>query len=154
MKKLFVFMLVMALFLVVAAHGRSAAPVAYVGDAGCKSCHEVVYASFLSMSPKKAHPSEGFPKLLPDFSPEKRTLCYRCHVIGAEQPGGFVNFEKTPELGHVGCETCHGAGAKHAEDGNPESIVRHPGEAGCKKCHDGQRVPVAKLYGRPHGLNK
>lgn len=146
---------VCVLFLVLAASGgQSAPPAKYVGDAGCKDCHNSLYDSFLTMSPKKAHPSEGFPKLLPDFSAEKRTFCYTCHVTGAGADGGFVSYDKTPELGHVGCETCHGAGSAHAQDGNPESIVRQPGEAGCKKCHDGQRVPLTKVYGRPHGLNK
>lgn len=126
----------------------------YLGDLACRDCHESLYESFHTMSPKKSEPSEGFPKLLSDFTEEQRTFCYSCHVTGAGAPGGFVNFEETPEMGHVGCETCHGPGSIHAEFGDPADIIRHPGMEGCTACHNGDRVPLPKVYGRPHGLNQ
>ena len=126
----------------------------YVGDLVCRNCHEALYESFLTMSPKKSQPSEGFPKLLPDFTEEQRMFCYHCHVTGAGHPGGFVDYEQTPEMGHVGCETCHGPGSLHADYGDPDAITKSPGMEGCTACHNGERVPLPKVYGRPHGLNQ
>lgn len=122
----------------------------YTGDRVCAQCHETIYSSFLAIAPNKAKPSEGFPKLLSDFTEEQRMFCYHCHVTGAGKPGGFVNFATTPDLGHVGCETCHGPGSRHAEDGDPETIVKHPEWSTCTSCHDGNRVPKPSVYGRPH----
>ncbi len=102
------------------------------------------------MAPAKANPSQGFPKLLDDFTEDQRMFCYHCHVTGAGKPGGFVSFEQTPELGHVGCETCHGPGARHAESGDPEDIIAKPEWSVCISCHDGNRVPKPNIYGRPH----
>ena len=136
------------------AASAAAQEASYVGDVACRDCHESLYESFLIMCPKKSQPSEGFPKLLSDFSEEQRMFCYSCHVTGAGSPGGFVDFEDTPEMGHVGCETCHGPGSTHAEFGDPADIIRHPGMEGCTACHNGQRVPLPKVYGRPHGLNQ
>lgn len=126
----------------------------YVGDSACSECHMSLCESFIAMSPKKSQPSEGFPKLLPDLSEEQRMFCYSCHVTGTGAPGGFVSYEKTPQMGHVGCETCHGPGNNHVESGDPADIIRHPGMDGCTACHNGKRVPLPKVYGRPHGLNE
>ncbi len=125
----------------------------YTGDRACAQCHESVCQSFSAMAPTKAKPSEGFPKLLSDFTDEQRMFCFHCHVTGAGKPGGFVSFEQTPDLGHVGCETCHGPGSRHAEDGDPEAIDGHPAWSVCTSCHDGNRVPKPSVYGRPHGAN-
>ncbi len=127
---------------------------AYVGDEACKDCHEAIYDSFHLMSPKKAEHSDGFPHLLEDFTPEQQQFCFDCHVTGAGQEGGFVSFEETDHLGHVGCETCHGPGQVHADFGDPADILPEPGMEGCVACHNGERVPLPKVYGRPHGLNE
>lgn len=147
----FVCFLVMSIFVVTLAAAQDSQ---YSGDEACKECHTAICESFITMSPKKARPSEGFPKLLPDLTQEQRMFCYSCHVIGAGAPGGFVSYEATPELGHVGCETCHGPGSVHVDSGDPDDIIRHPGMDGCIACHNGERVPLPKVYGRPHGLNE
>ena len=41
------------------------------------------------------------------------TECISCHVTGYGYQGGFVDLRKTPELGEVSCEACHGVGGNH-----------------------------------------
>ena len=66
--------------------------------------------------------------------------CVSCHVVGLEKEGGFRSRLQTPDLAHVGCESCHGAGAKHAAD--PKSF-RFPKvtDAACLPCHRPEQSP-------------
>jgi DmsE family decaheme c-type cytochrome len=72
-------------------------------------------------------------------------VCMACHTEVAEHlemtPHGKGAFARLSDLG---CETCHGPGAAHAED--PDNPALHPRvdklsitqqSAVCQKCHDG-----------------
>jgi hypothetical protein len=75
--------------------------------------------------------------------------CLRCHTTGYGMVGGFVSFEKTPEMAGVTCEACHGAGGVYvrtvmdAADPNFGSnkareagLVYPPTARICRKCHN------------------
>ena len=112
---------------------------AYIGSAECKTCHENEYANFIEYS-KKAHTRHSVEKMLPKLTQNELQSCFVCHTTGYSQPGGFVSYEKTPALGDVGCETCHGPGALHAEYGDPDAITRQPTVDSCYVCHNAERI--------------
>jgi len=115
----------------------------YAGSKACAECHEGEYERFAKYS-KKAHSWKSVSVMASDLKPHELEGCYECHTTGYKK-GGFVNFESTPHLADVGCETCHGPGAEHAETGDPESIVRRPELATCESCHNASRVGAFKF---------
>jgi hypothetical protein len=93
---------------------------AFVGAKKCKMCHMKEYKAW------EATPmAMAFESLKPGVKAEAKTAagldadkdyttdasCLACHVTGPGKDGGFVDFESTPTLAGVGCESCHGAGA-------------------------------------------
>jgi len=119
---------------------------AYVGSTRCAVCHPGIYQEWLTtphatalgtLEAKAYH-----------WDPE----CIRCHVVGFERfpdgrwvrvEGGFLDPGRTPHLGGVGCECCHGPGEAHVESPLDRSLWaedgpnrRHPGKRGCAACHD------------------
>jgi hypothetical protein len=119
---------------------RAATPAAYVGSAACKDCHAKEYESYSKYS-KKAHSSQSVKIMAPKLTAEELTGCYACHTTGYGQPGGFVSFEKTPELANAGCEVCHGPGAAHVDSGgDPGLITNKLSMSECERCHNAERV--------------
>ncbi len=120
------------------AYGTPAFAGPYVGSQKCAECHEQQYASFQSQS-KKAKSWHSVTIMAPKLTPQELESCYECHTTGYKQ-GGFKDYASTPHLAGVGCETCHGPGAAHAESGSPEHIKRKPDPAQCQTCHNASRV--------------
>ena len=111
----------------------------FVGSETCGECHEKEYSNYTKYS-KKAHSWESVKIMLSDLKPAEAEKCFECHTTGYGQPGGFVSYETTPHMADVGCETCHGPGSLHAEDGDPELITRTPDIEDCRVCHSEERV--------------
>jgi hypothetical protein len=110
--------------------GESRAQVAFLGWRECATCHEDIARSWQKTRHARAFES------LKKTSQEGLPACLKCHVTAYDEPGGFVDFELTPELVGVQCEECHGSGNTHAaESGNKEKIAAKPGEGKCKRCH-------------------
>ena len=82
----------------------------FVGSEACKGCHTKAYDVW-----KKSQHSDAF-ATLKDQDRHKNSSCIKCHVIGWDQPGGFVSETDSPHLKDVGCEVCHGARKQHLED--------------------------------------
>jgi len=122
-----------------AATAQQAAGAAFIGSAACKDCHEHEYDNFVKFS-KKAHARQSVEKMSSKLTPEELADCYSCHSTGYGQKGGFVDYEKTPQLGDVGCETCHGPGAEHAQSGDTATITRKPSIESCLVCHNAKRI--------------
>ena len=112
---------------------------AYIGSAECKQCHENEYSNFIKYS-KKAHTRHSVAKMQPKLTQDELKNCFACHTTGYGQSGGFESYVKTPALGDVGCETCHGPGEMHAEFGDPEAITRKPTVESCLVCHNAERI--------------
>ncbi|MCE9526065.1 MAG: cytochrome c family protein, partial [Planctomycetales bacterium] len=66
--------------------------------------------------------------------------CQRCHTTGFGLPGGFLSARRTPELGSVGCESCHGPSHAHAL--NPHERTPFPAREQCIRCHDHENSPT------------
>lgn len=93
----------------------------FVGTQECKDCHTQAYAVW------KKTPHAGALATLEHLDPPRQfdPECLSCHVTGWEPQkffpfaGGYLNDQKTPQLGGNGCENCHGPGSAHvaAESG-------------------------------------
>ncbi len=102
-----------------------AAEHAYVGIKGCKKCHIKQYKSwaetkmanaFELLKPGVQADEKKAADLDPDMDYTQDETCLACHTTGYGETGGFVDFESTPELAGVGCETCHGAGSTYTQN--------------------------------------
>lgn len=111
----------------------------YVGSKKCAECHELEYSNYKNYS-KKANSSKGVRLMASDLDSDELEKCYGCHATGYGKPGGFVSFEKTPDLADDGCEVCHGPGSLHAETGDPEFIKGKLTIADCNRCHTEERI--------------
>lgn len=115
---------------------QSGAPNRYLGSAACADCHATEYETFTTYA-KKAKSDEHVRQMASNLKPFELEGCYGCHTTGYKQPGGFVSFAETPDLGHCGCEVCHGPGQAHVESGGEASLIKASltFEADCKHCH-------------------
>lgn len=114
----------------------------YVGSKVCADCHEAQYASYQANS-KKAHSSRSVQIMASDLTEQELRGCFACHTTGYGQPGGFVSFEKTPELADAGCEACHGPGGAHVDSGGDTSLIKGRGKIrveDCTLCHNEEKV--------------
>jgi hypothetical protein len=100
----------------------------YVGSAACGDCHEKALSIWKGT--KHSHALETIKPLGSEVDPE----CLICHSTGYRYDSGFLTVQKTPNLGGVGCESCHGPGERHADDGEASSIDL-AGETTCSGCH-------------------
>lgn len=110
----------------------------WVGSAACRECHETAFAQWsdtahaisllsLERQGKRAEPA-----------------CGACHTTGAGAAGGFRDEQNTPELAHVGCESCHGAGKGHLVD--PTAAYGAVSVSTCTGCHDPANSPHFDYY--------
>ncbi|UJX42827.1 cytochrome c family protein [Desulfovibrio sp. JY] len=117
-----------------------AKPASYVGSKACQECHAKEYDSYSRYS-KKAHSSQSVKIMAKKLTAEELRGCFACHTTGYGRPGGFVSFEKTPELANAGCEVCHGPGSAHVDSGGDPSFIKSKlAMAECERCHNAERV--------------
>ncbi len=116
----------------------------YAGSKACADCHDEQYESFARHS-KKAKSWHSVEIMASDLTPEELRGCYDCHTTGHGR-GGFRDYQSTPELADVGCESCHGPGAAHIDSGgDPGLVVRRPALETCESCHNAERVADFKF---------
>jgi hypothetical protein len=108
----------------------------YVGAEACATCHPAAHAVWKES--KHAHAMQT----LVDRGKHQDGECVQCHVLGAREPGGFVDLDKSPQLANVQCEVCHGPRKEHAADPTkkPQQAVK-PAEV-CVRCHNAQHSPA------------
>jgi len=87
----------------------------FAGSAACADCHARAFEVWEGSPHATALTTLAEQKPRRDADPE----CLSCHVVGwAPQrfepfEGGFAGMDVTPQLGHQGCENCHGPAAAH-----------------------------------------
>ncbi|MGH9889436.1 MAG: multiheme c-type cytochrome, partial [bacterium] len=81
----------------------------YVGSAACQSCHANEHKLWA------ASPHARAIATLAKSGDQKKPDCQRCHTTGFGESTGFPHGGTTFE--NVGCESCHGPGKRHVEDG-------------------------------------
>lgn len=145
------FALAFLLPLMIGAQGPTGAN--FVGSKECADCHPDEYERFMAHA-NKAKSDHSVRLMEPKLTSEELRECYGCHTTGYGQPGGFRSFEETPELGHVGCESCHGPGSIHVATGYRGDVVRKLSLDVCRPCHEDERVRVINykplLYAGAH----
>ena len=119
----------MLLWLASASSALSQKPGNYLGWKQCAGCHKEISDSWQNSRHAKAIES------LKKSGQEGLPACVKCHVTGFEQPGGFIDYELTPEMAGVQCEECHGPGSEHVRKPTGQSMVKAPGIEACRRCH-------------------
>lgn len=109
--------------------GPLVSPAIYVGEALCKDCHIENHSDWTHT----IHAGAFY--TLINNGAGNNVLCFPCHSVGYGEPSGFVDFQKTPELAHVQCENCHGAGSNHVADPNTFDLAINMDSETCGKCH-------------------
>ena len=118
----------------------------YVGDEACLACH----------ADAESHRGDRHAIAIESLLPTGREIdpsCIGCHVTGWGERTGYLDRESTPDLGHVGCESCHGPGNDHVVH---RGDLPMPGDArrACDTCHTVDTDPAfefAERWGRLRG---
>ncbi len=106
---------------------KSAKKKVFATEKSCKTCHPKVHQIWQHSRHGNAY--NTLRKINKAFDPE----CLICHVVGLNEPGGFVSEIDTPDLMNVQCEICHGPALKHVEA--PTAGFGKDAKQACKKCH-------------------
>lgn len=109
----------------------------FVGEAVCATCH--VSQSEVWQQTKHA----GAYDVLMDVNKSFDPACIKCHTVGFEREGGFIDNLLTKHLTHVQCENCHGAGREHvnAHGKKPMENAGWQPEKMCAQCHIQKHSP-------------
>ena len=99
----------------------------FATETACKTCHPKIHSAWENSRHGNAYST--LRKINKAFDPE----CLICHVVGWNQPGGFVSEIDTPDLMNVQCEVCHGPALKHME--TPAPGFGKDAKQACKNCH-------------------
>jgi len=138
---------------------RHSTEVRFVGPTTCtEECHRKQGESWA-----KTRMAKSFDALRPGMYAKEKELvgldpeadyteveaCLPCHTTGHGMVGGFVSFEKTPEMAGVTCEACHGAGGMYVKtvmdaddptfrtaEARSAGLVYPPTAQVCVKCHN------------------
>lgn len=106
----------------------------YVGVEACYGCHEDTRAYY--EADRHSHAWETLERGKKTFDAE----CVSCHVTGYGQAGGSL-VGQTAGREDVQCESCHGPGSLHAEEGDAALIVTGPPADTCVQCHNKHHSP-------------
>ena len=125
---------------------------AYIGNMACGACHEEDLTIWRRSRHAQAYLTLARLKQNKELDPE----CVTCHVIGLGFQTGFVSWQRTPDLANVGCESCHGAGLRHAED--PSKPYNKSSREFCRTCHNADHSTdfdyERDLPSTKHGMQK
>jgi hypothetical protein len=94
----------------------------FVGSEACAKCHPNEFKQY--QTTKHSHAYDALVKVA--RRPSNRQFdgeCVVCHTVGFEYVGGYENEQKTLQLKHVGCESCHGPGSGHVGEPNNKQLL-------------------------------
>jgi len=114
----------------------------YLGETACKKCHKDQYKQW-----KKTLHAKAFDRIKKERKQDDLS-CAPCHTTGFAQYNGFYNFNETPGMIHVQCESCHGIGKLHVQSVERiksnklrAAILAPISERTCTTCHTKSRDP-------------
>ena len=109
----------------------------FMGAKACKTCHVEAYDTWRGTRHAKAY------RALVKVNKAFDSACVKCHVVGFEVAGGFIDSELTKKLANVQCESCHGAAAAHVESGGKVAVANKTWgkEEMCGQCHVQKHSP-------------
>ncbi|HHM06134.1 MAG TPA: hypothetical protein ENJ19_10390 [Gammaproteobacteria bacterium] len=109
----------------------------YAGAEACAACHQSQYDTWTDSGHAQAF--LALEERNKAFDPD----CIRCHSVGFDKPGGFIDLDVTFELANVQCESCHGAARAHAESAGAQAPANKgwPGRRMCAQCHTQAHSP-------------
>jgi hypothetical protein len=105
------------------------------GNESCRECH-AEDGGLWDLS-RHAHAWDSLRKKGAHVDPD----CQRCHVNGYGLPGGFASVARSPGSTGVGCESCHGPSAEHADDPEIRTAYSTQAKNRCVICHDRENSP-------------
>ncbi len=94
----------------------------FVGSDRCQNCHAAESVKWKETP--HSHALDALEKIAK--RPSLRNLdgdCVQCHVVGLLSKTGYENQKDTPQLAHVGCESCHGPGSGHSADPRAANLL-------------------------------
>jgi malonate-semialdehyde dehydrogenase (acetylating)/methylmalonate-semialdehyde dehydrogenase len=95
----------------------------YAGSERCSQCHQNVHSVWSATLHSKAL------ETLEAIGQSANADCLPCHTVGYGEDGGFVDRATTDVLASVGCESCHGPAAAHANKQELDQAIRSYDEA-------------------------
>jgi 2',3'-cyclic-nucleotide 2'-phosphodiesterase (5'-nucleotidase family) len=98
------------------------AKLAFVGSDKCQACHPNEFKIWKDS--KHGHAMDALEKYA--VRPGLRQFdgdCVQCHTVGFRYQTGYKNETETPNLKHVGCESCHGPGSGHIANPNKKEFL-------------------------------
>lgn len=108
----------------------------FAGGATCRGCHAEAYATW-----EKTKHARAF-AALEEKQKALHLECVGCHVTGWQKPGGVCRLDALSAANPgVGCEACHGPGARHAERPTVVKLPAKVPESTCRTCHDRENSP-------------
>ena len=106
----------------------------FASYSSCRSCHREEYNKWRSTRHYLAANPLIKDQKLNDHS------CLPCHTTGYRERG-FVDIRVTPNMIHVQCEACHGAGGPHSKNPKEVKPVEDKPKTTCIICHDKANSP-------------
>ena len=126
---------------------------AFVGNESCRACHAAAFPSW-----EASKHASAYATLLKDGK-NFDLDCVRCHVTGADRPGGVCRIDKVEGRKAVGCEACHGPGSLHVATRSRLDIALPHEAKTCTGCHDPENSRhfelgtfTNQIIGKGHGL--
>ncbi len=113
----------------------------FAGELVCETCHKKEHDKWFD-----SRHAEAF-YALQDVNKAFDPACIKCHVVGFETEGGFIDPSITESLMHVQCENCHGAAKAHADSGGQQKTANTDwsAEQMCQQCHVQKHSPDFKF---------
>ncbi|MBF0425727.1 MAG: hypothetical protein HQL66_07900 [Magnetococcales bacterium] len=110
----------------------------FLGAQKCQACHPRPFAAWSSS--RHAQALSTLERVNKGFDPD----CLVCHTVGFNRPGGFIDTGVTPQLAGVQCESCHGPGREHVQEGHDKKMppTADQTEALCRGCHNALHAPA------------
>ena len=113
----------------------------FAGEMVCQNCHPKEHDKWF-----ETRHAEAFFALVDvnkAFDPE----CIKCHTVGFEVEGGFIDPMITENLQHVQCENCHGPSKAHADSAGQTKTGNHDWKPQqmCQQCHIHEHSPDFKF---------